>query len=204
MLLLASNESRDTQRAELHKAIWGIADEVRGAVDGWDFKAYILCFLFYRFISEDLTEYIDEGEREASGDASFSYAKLSDEDAEMAREDVTKEKGFFILPSQLFQNVAEELFGHEGNKNKLLPEHIGKIARTVIDRTEEEHFSKLVSAAEFGGENRYNLSVSTWVEKKDTREEIDIVALNARIKEIVARENELRCAIDAIVADLEG
>ena len=204
MLLLASNESGDTQRAELHKAIWGIADEVRGAVDGWDFKAYILCFLFYRFISEDLAEYIDGGECEASGDASFSYAKLSDEDAEMARGDVTKEKGFFILPSQLFQNVAEELFGHEGNKNKLLPEHIGKIARTVIDRTEEEHFSKLVSAAEFGGENRYNLSVSTWVEKKDTREEIDIVALNARIKEIVARENELRCAIDAIVADLEG
>lgn len=526
MLLLASSESRDTQRAELHKAIWGIADEVRGAVDGWDFKAYILCFLFYRFISEDLAEYIDEGEREASGDASFSYAKLSDEDAEMARGDVTKEKGFFILPSQLFQNVAEaperdpelnihvkqifeaiegssigtaseddfkglfddvdvtsnklgadlpernarlakiiegirdlnfgsvrdaqidlfgdayeylmnmyasnagksggefftpqevsellakivvgnktsvnkvydpacgsgslllkfakllgaenvrkgfygqeknpttynlcrinmflhhvnfdrfdiargdtllnpkhwddepfdaivsnppystkwvgdedptlindprfspagvlapkskadlaftmhmlswlssdgtaaivefpgvlyrggaeeqirrylvdsnvvsaviqlpanlffgvtiatciivlsksktddktlfvdasELFGHEGNKNKLLPEHIDRIARTVIDRTEEEHFSKLVSAADLGGENRYNLSVSTWVEKKDTREEIDIVELNARIKKIVARENELRNAIDAIVADLEG
>lgn len=204
MLLLASNESRDTQRAELHKAIWGIADEVRGAVDGWDFKAYILCFLFYRFISEDLAKYIDEGEREASGDASFSCAKLSDEDVEMARGDVTKEKGFFILPSQLFQNVAEELFSHEGNKNKLLPEHIGKIAHTVIDRTEEEHFSKLVSAADLGGENRYNLSVSTWVEKNDTCEEIDIVEFNARIKEIVARENELRCAIDAIVADLEG
>lgn len=201
---MASNESRDTQRAELHKAIWGIADEVRGAVDGWDFKAYILCFLFYRFISEDLAKYIDEGEREASGDASFSCAKLSDEDVEMARGDVTKEKGFFILPSQLFQNVAEELFSHEGNKNKLLPEHIGKIAHTVIDRTEEEHFSKLVSAADLGGENRYNLSVSTWVEKNDTCEEIDIVELNARIKEIVARENELRCAIDAIVADLEG
>ena len=60
-----AQSDRQAQRAELHKAIWGIADEVRGAVDGWDFKAYILCFLFYRFISEDLAEYIDTGEHEA-------------------------------------------------------------------------------------------------------------------------------------------
>ena len=99
--------NREAQRAELHKAIWGIADEVRGAVDGWDFKAYVLCFLFYRFISEDLAEYIDEGEREATGDDSFSYAELTDDMAEMAREDVTSEKGYFILPSQLFVNVAK-------------------------------------------------------------------------------------------------
>lgn len=100
-----AQDAREAQRNELFKTIWGIADEVRGAVDGWDFKAYILCFLFYRFISEDIAEFIDEGEREA-GDESFSYAELSDEDAEAAREDVTKEKGFFILPSQLFQNIA--------------------------------------------------------------------------------------------------
>ena len=99
--------NREAQRAELHKAIWGIADEVRGAVDGWDFKAYVLCFLFYRFISEDLAEYIDEGEREATGDDSFSYAELTDDMAEMAREDVTSEKGYFILPSQLFCNIAK-------------------------------------------------------------------------------------------------
>lgn len=99
--------NREAQRAELHKAIWGIADEVRGAVDGWDFKAYVLCFLFYRFVSEDLAEYIDEGEREATGDDSFSYAELTDDMAEMAREDVTNEKGYFILPSQLFCNIAK-------------------------------------------------------------------------------------------------
>ena len=58
---MANTSSKETQRAELHKAIWGIADDVRGAVDGWDFKAYILCFLFYRFISEDLAEYLNEG-----------------------------------------------------------------------------------------------------------------------------------------------
>lgn len=98
--------SKEAQREELHKAIWGIADDVRGAVDGWDFKAYILCFLFYRFISEDLAEYIDTGEREA-GNLDFSYADLSDDEAEMAREGITEEKGYFILPSQLFQNVSK-------------------------------------------------------------------------------------------------
>lgn len=522
---MAADSTREAQRAELHKAIWGIADEVRGAVDGWDFKAYILCFLFYRFISEDLAEYIDEGEREA-GDPDFSYAQLSDEDAEGARDGVTEEKGYFILPSQLFQNVAKaphadpelnihideifkaiegssvgrssekdfkglfddvdvtsnklgadlserndrlakiitgirdldfgrvdeahidlfgdayeylmnmyagnagksggefftpqevsellarivisnqtsvnkvydpacgsgslllkfakilgtegvrqgfygqeinpttynlcrinmflhhvnfdkfniargdtltnplhwdeepfdaivsnppystkwvgdddptlindprfapagvlapkskadlaftmhmlnwlsskgraaivefpgvlyrggaeqkirqylvdnnfveaviqlpanlffgvtiatciivlskakvddkvlfidasSLFEHVGNKNKLMPEHIEKINACVQERTEEEYFSKLVGIEELGGENKYNLSVSTWVEKEDTREKIDIVELNARIKQIVAREQELREQIDAIVADLEA
>lgn len=103
---MAAPSNRETQRTELHKAIWKIADEVRGAVDSWDFKAYILCFLFYRFISEDLAEYIDEGER-AVGNEGFSYAELSDEDAEGAREGIAEEKGYFILPSQLFQNIAK-------------------------------------------------------------------------------------------------
>ncbi|WP_293673634.1 type I restriction-modification system subunit M [uncultured Parolsenella sp.] len=97
----------NNEREELHRSIWAIADEVRGAVDGWDFKAYILCFLFYRFISEDLAEYIDEGER-AAGNCDFSYADMTDEDAEQAREGVAEEKGYFILPSQLFQNVAKD------------------------------------------------------------------------------------------------
>lgn len=97
----------ENEKAELHKAIWGIADSVRGAVDGWDFKAYILCFLFYRFISEDLCEFIDEGEHEAGG-ADFSYAAMSDEDAEAARAGITEDKGYFILPSQLFCNVAKD------------------------------------------------------------------------------------------------
>ena len=97
--------TKEQQRAALHKAIWGIADDVRGAVDGWDFKMYILGFLFYRFISEDLTAYIDEGEREA-GDEAFSYSAMADEDAEAAREGIIEEKGYFMLPSELFENVA--------------------------------------------------------------------------------------------------
>lgn len=100
---------------------------------------------------------------------------------------------------------ASELFGHVGNKNVLMPEHIEKIADAVIDRTEEEYFSKLVGITEIGGEaNHYNLSVGTWVEKRDTRVKVDIAELNERIAGIVKREAELRSQIDAIVAELEG
>ena len=99
---MASNRERE----ELHKAIWAIADDLRGAVDGWDFKQYILGIMFYRYISENITNYINEGERKA-GDASFDYAKLSDSDAEYERDNLVKEKGFFIRPSELFCNVIK-------------------------------------------------------------------------------------------------
>lgn len=95
------------QRAELHRKIWAIADDVRGAVDGWDFKQYILGILFYRFISENITEFFNSAEREA-GDLSFDYAELSDEEAEIDfRPNTVEDKGFFILPSQLFENVVK-------------------------------------------------------------------------------------------------
>ena len=462
-----ADAEKESQRAALHKAIWGIADEVRGAVDGWDFKMYILGFLFYRFISEDLAEFVDAGEHE-SGDLDFSYATLSDDEASEARDGIIEEKGYFLLPSELFANVtvhcdrdpdlnetlksifdhiegssigtrseksfrglfddidlnssklgngvaernqrlvkimkgiasldfgnikdakidlfgdayeylmnmyasnagksggefftpqevsellarivigdrtgvnkvydpacgsgslllrfarilgqenvrrgffgqeinittindarfspagvlapkgkadlaftmhmlswlsqdgkaaivefpgvlyrggaeqkirkymvdnnfvdtviqlpanlffgvtiatciivlskskkddnvlfvdASEEFSHVGNKNKLMPGNIDRIYRTVHDRSEEEHFSKLVPIEQLGGDNNYNLSVGTWVEKRDTREKIDIHELNQRIAGIVAREQELREQIDAIVADLEA
>ena len=99
---------------------------------------------------------------------------------------------------------ASALFEHVGNKNKLMPEHIEKINSLVQERAEEQYLSKLVPIEELGGENNYNLSVSTWVEKEDTTEKVDIQELNARIKKIVAREAELRAQIDAIVADLEA
>ena len=79
MAKLVNNET--TQRAELHRKIWAIADNVRGAVDGWDFKQYILGILFYRFISENITEFFNSAEREA-GDLDFNYAEISDEEAE--------------------------------------------------------------------------------------------------------------------------
>lgn len=94
------------QRAELHKTIWRIANDLRGAVDGWDFKSYVLGTLFYRFISENLAAYVNEQERKA-GDKAFDYAALSDAKAEFGREETVAEKGFYILPSELFANVRK-------------------------------------------------------------------------------------------------
>lgn len=100
------NNKKELERAELHKTIWKIADELRGSVDGWDFKQYILGLLFYRFISENLKNYINEEEVKA-GNINFDYAKLSDEEAELGKNETLQEKGFYILPSELFENVRK-------------------------------------------------------------------------------------------------
>ena len=101
------------QRAELHRKIWSIADNVRGAVDGWDFKQYILGILFYRFISENMVEFFNKAEHEA-GDLEFNYENISDEEAEEDfRPNTVEDKGFFILPSQLFQNVVKTARNNE-------------------------------------------------------------------------------------------
>ena len=109
---MAIDNKKEQERDELHRAIWAIADELRGAVDGWDFKNYVLGTMFYRYISENITNYINEGEIEA-GNTDFDYAQMSDDDAEEAREGLVQEKGFFILPSELFCNVrAKALMKH--------------------------------------------------------------------------------------------
>ena len=104
--------------------------------------------------------------------------------------------------SILFIDATPE-FVHEGNKNKLSQDNITRILNAYIARKDEEHFTRLVSHDAIET-NDYNISVSSYVEQADTREPIDIHALNKKIAEIVKRENELRKAIDAIVADLEG
>lgn len=116
---------REQQRSELYKGIWQIANDLRGAVDGWDFKNYVLGMLFYRYISENLTEYINKGEHEA-GNTDFDYAEMSDEDAEEAREGLIEEKGFFILPSELFCNVRKN-----ANNNENLNETLERIFRDI-------------------------------------------------------------------------
>ena len=89
------------QRAALQRQIWQIANDVRGAVDGWDFKQYVLGALFYRFISENFTNYIE------GGDESIHYAGLGDEViTPEIKDDAIKTKGYFIYPSQLFVNIA--------------------------------------------------------------------------------------------------
>ncbi len=97
---------KEQERDELHRAIWSIADDLRGSVDGWDFKIYVLGTMFYRYISENLTNYINQGEWDA-GNTDFDYAQMPDEEAEGAREGLIQEKGFFILPSELFCNVRK-------------------------------------------------------------------------------------------------
>lgn len=104
-MLLVTDDKKEKEREELHRAIWAIADELRGAVDGWDFKNYVLGAMFYRYISENLTNYINQGEHDA-GNTDFDYAAMSDEEAEEARNGLVEEKGFFILPSELFSNVT--------------------------------------------------------------------------------------------------
>jgi type I restriction enzyme M protein len=112
------NNIKETQRAELHKTIWRIANQLRGSVDGWDFKTYVLGMLFYRFISENLTAYLNAEERKA-GHPSFDYTQLSDDQAEFGRKETVAEKGFYILPSELFVNVRQNAAGDE-NLNETL------------------------------------------------------------------------------------
>lgn len=98
--------TKEAQRAELHKMIWRIATDLRGSVDGWDFKSYVLGILFYRYISENLASYLN-AEEHANGDPTFDYADFPDHLAEYGRIDTVPEKGFYILPSELFVNVRK-------------------------------------------------------------------------------------------------
>lgn len=86
---------KEQERDELHRAIWAIADQLRGAVDGWDFKNYVLGTMFYRYISENIVNYINTGEYEA-GNIDFDYSKLSDDVAEAARQGLVEEKVFLF------------------------------------------------------------------------------------------------------------
>ncbi len=100
------DNKKEQERAHLHSAIWKIANDLRGSVDGWDFKQYVLGFLFYRFISENLTNYINSEEHK-TGATDFDYKNLTDDQAEFGRADTVREKGFYILPSELFDNVRK-------------------------------------------------------------------------------------------------
>lgn len=132
---------KEQEREELHRAIWAIADDLRGAVDGWDFKNYVLGTMFYRYISENLTAYINEGEIEA-GNIDFDYEKLSDNEAEEARADLVQEKGFFILPSELFCNVRAKAM-LDDNLNETLERVFNNIEESAKGRASENSFAGL-------------------------------------------------------------
>ena len=107
------NNKKEREREELHKTIWKIANELRGSVDGWDFKQYVLGLLFYRFISENIENYVNENQRKA-GITNFKYRDISDEEALLGKTQILEEKGFFILPSELFCNIKK---GADKNEN---------------------------------------------------------------------------------------
>ena len=135
------NNNKETERAELHKTIWRIANDLRGSVDGWDFKSYVMGMLFYRFISENLSAYLNEQERKA-GDSGFDYPTLSDADAEFGRLETVKEKGFYILPSELFSNVRKRA-RLDANLNETLSRVFADIEGSAIGADSENDFKGL-------------------------------------------------------------
>ena len=132
---------REQERDELHRAIWSIADGLRGSVDGWDFKSYVLGTMFYRYISENLTSYINAGEIDA-GDTDFDYAKLPDSVAEEIRDEMINSKGFFMLPSELFCNVRQRAAQDE-NLNETLEKVFNHIEESAKGTISEASFAGL-------------------------------------------------------------
>jgi type I restriction enzyme M protein len=133
--------TREAQRAQLHKTIWRIANDLRGSVDGWDFKTYVLGILFYRFISENLAAYLNDLERKA-GLPDFDYAKLTDSEAEFGRKVTVEEKGFYILPSELFDNVRKHAPRDE-NLNETLERAFKNIEGSAVGADSEEDIKGL-------------------------------------------------------------
>ena len=135
------NMTKEQERAELHRAIWQIANDLRGSVDGWDFKQYVLGTLFYRFISENLARYINIDERR-SGKKDFDYSTLSDKEAELGRADTVKEKGFYILPSELFLNVCKNA-KNDANLNETLSKVFSNIENSAKGANSEDDLKGL-------------------------------------------------------------
>lgn len=135
------NNLKEQERSELHRTIWQIANDLRGSVDGWDFKSYVLGMLFYRFISENLTNYINNDERR-SGNKNFDYTNLSDQEAEFGRADTVEEKGFYILPSELFVNVRKRA-KNDPNLNETLATIFNNIENSAKGAQSEDDFKGL-------------------------------------------------------------
>jgi len=133
--------TREAQRAQLHKTIWRIANDLRGSVDGWDFKSYVLGMLFYRFISENLTAYLNEQERKA-GHPEFDYTSLANAKAEFGRRETVAEKGFYILPSELFDSVRAR-GSQDANLNETLARVFKNIEGSAVGSDSEDDLKGL-------------------------------------------------------------
>lgn len=133
--------TKEQERDELHRTIWQIANDLRGSVDGWDFKQYVLGIMFYRFISENLSSFLNKEEVKA-GNMDFNYAKLEDKDAEFGRLDTIKEKGYYILPSELFENVLRHS-RIDGNLNETLSNVFKNIENSAKNADSEDDLKGL-------------------------------------------------------------
>ena len=136
-----ADHKKEQERAELHRTIWNIANDLRGSVDGWDFKQYVLGMLFYRYISENIRGYINAGEWE-TGNTGFDYARLADAQAEPARGDLVRTKGFFVLPSELFENVRARA-KEDPNLNETLEAIFTHIEASARGTDSEDNFQGL-------------------------------------------------------------
>jgi len=132
---------KEQERQELHSKLWAICNKLRGSINGWDFKQYVLGMMFYRFISENITDYINKNEW-AAGNTDFDYTQLTDEQAEKARELMVQTKGFFILPSQLFCNIRK-IAASDENLNETLEKAFKAIDNSAKGTDSEDNFSGL-------------------------------------------------------------
>ena len=138
---MANDTKKEQKSTVLHRTILAIADELRGAVDGWDFKGYVLGAMFYRYISESLAAFANEREH-AAGNAAFDYACMNDADAENKRTELVREKGYFIPPSELFRNVLSNARSDD-NLNKTLGRVFSHIEESARGFASESAFAGL-------------------------------------------------------------
>lgn len=157
------DNKKELERAELQKTIWAMANELRGAVDGWDFKMYVLGFLFYRFISEDITNTINKNQHDL-GIEDFDYAKMPDEDAILGRENIIESKGYFILPSQLFSNVCKNAKNND-NLNIDLANIFASIEESSKDTPAEKDFKGLFRDVNLSDSSKLGMTLKDRNEK---------------------------------------
>ncbi|MEG2044980.1 MAG: type I restriction-modification system subunit M [Clostridia bacterium] len=179
-----NDNKREQEKAELYRTLWALANELRGSVDGWDFKQYVLGILFYRYISENLTSYINKGEWD-SGNTDFNYAELSDEVADSVREDMVNTKGFFILPSELFGTLAKKIDKAEQkakedkvvdldeNLNEILMANFKHIESSATGSKSEKNFKGLFDDIDL---NSNKLGATTIGRNKRLKKLISVIA----------------------------
>lgn len=162
------------EKQKLFNTIWKMAEELRGEIDGWDFKNYVLGFLFYRFISENLEEYINKAEI----DPNFDYSKLKDSDInDEIKEDIINEKGFFIYPSQLFKNTYYRLKKDLEHKN--LNEELSNI---LID----------IENTSIGTNSEKNVKgIFTSIDLSDIKLGNNLISRNKKLFSVLEKINEL-------------